>query len=124
MYKEIKIAGLKPSDRVFKCQETLVKVRVLSKEILDNRKLIGPTALSIQISASICDKKGKALPDSEGRFAILPHTITLPLLDLGKNEMDFRNVLENALPPLIEKSVVWQKNRQAAKSALKGWTGQ
>lgn len=121
MYKEIKIKGLKPTDRVFQFKEKLVKVRLVNKKIVTQNKLYGPNAISFQISACICDKTGKAIPDGEGSFAILPHTLTLPLMELGKDEAEIKKGLENAFHPLIEKTVIWYQTRKAAEKVFKAW---
>lgn len=121
MYKEIKIKGLKPTDRVFQFKEKLVKVRLLSKKIVSQNKLYGPSAISFQISACVCDKKGRAIPEGEGQFAILPHTMTLPLMELGKNEKEIEKVLKKELHLLIEKTAIWYQTRKAAEKVFKAW---
>lgn len=121
MYKEFKIKGLRPTDRVFQIKEKLVKVRLVSKEIVSQNKLYGPSAISFQLSACVCDKTGKAIPDGEGRFAIMPHTLTLPLMELGKNEKEIENGLKNAIHSLIKKTADWYGARKATEKVLKTW---
>lgn len=121
MFKEKKIKDLKQSDRVFEFGKTLVKVRLVSKEIVSKNKLFGPTAISFQLSACVCDQKGKAIPDSAGRFAILPHTLTLQLMELGETKEGIKKGLEKEIQPLIEKTVIWYQTRKAAENVLNGW---
>lgn len=121
MYKEKKIKDLRPSDRVFQIKENLIKVRLISKKIVSQNKIFGPSAISFQLSACICDKKGKAIPEGEGHFSIMPHTLTFPLMELGKNQNDLENGLMEALQLLIEKTLSWYESQKAAEKVLKSW---
>ncbi len=121
MFNEIKSTGLKKTDRIFKKGNTYIKVRLLAKEIHEKNKMSGPGAISFQLTASVCGKDGKALPDKDGRFAILPHTLTLPLMELGQTEKQVEEKLEEALNSLIDKTLSWHKTRKAAEKAFKAW---
>lgn len=121
MFEEIKIKGTNPTDKVFKCDGYLVKVRLLKKEIVPANKILGPTALSLHLSASICNRRGKAIPRDGGRYCVLPHTITLPVISPDPERRGLKNELENILKPLILQTVNWHKNLKVLDEVISGW---
>lgn len=121
MLKEVKIKGINSTDRVFKYEDFLVKVRLLKNEINQKNKLLGPSALSLHLSASICDEKGKAIPREDGKYCILPHTITIPVTDLNVNDHTMKKGLEDILKPLIKQAVNWHKTLASMEILLAEW---
>jgi len=121
MLKEIKIKGTNPSDKVFKCEGLLVKVRLLKKEIAQKNKLVGPSSLAFHLTASVCDQKGKAIPRADGKFCIYPHTITIPVTDKSFNDQAIKKGLEDILTPLISQTVAWHKSIEVAENFLADW---
>ena len=99
----------------------MVKVRLIKKEILSSNKLYGPQAVSFFLTASVCDKNGKALIDNDGRAAIIPHTVTIPLLETGLNQKAIKKGLDDAIKPLVQKTVDWARTRAAADQVLAAW---
>lgn len=121
MIKPLKMEGLKKSDRVYKFAGYFVKIRLLKNEISGANKKFGPLALSFTITASLCDKNGKAMDDGEGKFAILPYTLTIPLIEAGPTQEAIKKGLEEAIQPLIRKTIRWAKSRKAAEKVLADW---
>lgn len=121
MFNEIKIKGTKSTDKVFKCENLLVKVRLLKKEIVHQNKLNGPLAISLHLSGAICDKKGKAIPREGGGYCICPHSLTVPLTTAKPDKKAMKKGLEDALKPLILQTVNWHKNLKVLEDLLNDW---
>ena len=121
MLKEVKIKGINSTDRVFKYKDFLVKVRLFKNEITQKDKLFGPSALSLHLSASICDEKGRAIPREDGKYCILPHTITIPVTDMNVNDHTMKRGLEDILTSLIRQTVNWHKTLASMDILLTDW---
>ena len=121
MLKEIKKDGLRKNDKVFKVGKDLVKVRLEKKEILDGKKIGGPSAIAFCFSASVCDQRGKALRLNGDRPAILPHTVTIPLADnldaVGQTKSGFAEILE----PLVARTISWHRNLETMEKFARDW---
>jgi len=121
LIKKIDIPDLKETDRVFKNGRKFVKIRLQPKDILSGNKRFGANALSIALTASICDNNGKALPDSGGRHSILPHVVTIPLMEQDKPDKKIKETLDQAIKNLVEKALKWDQARAHAEKVIKGW---
>jgi len=118
---EVKIKDLNSSDRVFKFDDHLIKVRLVKKEIFNNNKMFGPAALSLQLTTSICDEKGKAIPRKDGVYSILPHSVTIPVGTTNRETNQMKKGLEDILLPLIRQTVSWHKNLSEMDSLVAEW---
>jgi len=118
---EINIRDVNASDRVFKYDNHLVKVRLLKREIYNKNKMFGPAALSLQLTASICDIKGKAIPRKDGVYCILPHSVTIPLGIASEAKNQMKKGLEDILLPLIRQTVIWHQNLNEIEALVSNW---
>ena len=107
-------------DRVFKCGGKYVKIRLEAKDVVKSGNILGPSSVSIQFTVSVCDSKGKAIPLKDGRFCILPHTVTVPLMDLDA-EISLETELEKIIEPLAEKAIHWHQAMGQAETFVNGW---
>ena len=117
---EINLKGLNPTDRVFECDECLVKIRLEKKEIVQNGKIFGPEAISLKFTASVCDKNGKAIPRARDRYCILPKTVTLPVMQLDPRK-NLGKEINDILEPLIRQAVDWHMALDASENFVKAW---
>lgn len=120
MLNEVKISGLKPTDRVFKCGAQYVKIRLEAKEVVKSGNILGPSSISMRFTVSVCDKKGKAIPLKNGRFCVFPHTVTVPLMDMD-TETGLETELQKIIEPLAEKAVRWHRAMGQAETFVSGW---
>ncbi len=77
--------------------------------------------LKWHLSASICDKKGRAIPREDGKYCILPHTVTIPVTALENGSKTLKKGLENILEPLIKQAVNWHNNLNDMDALLSEW---
>lgn len=121
MFEEVQIKGTNLTDKVFRCDGHLVKVRLVKKEITPSNKILGPTALALHLSASICNKRGKAIPRDDGRYCVLPHTVTLPVISRDPEQKGLQTELDEILEPLIQQAVNWHKNLKSLDEMISAW---
>lgn len=77
--------------------------------------------LKWHLSASICDEKGRAIPREDGKYCILPHTITIPVTDLNVKDHTMKRGLEDILKSLIVQTVNWHKKLASMEILLTDW---
>lgn len=121
MLKEVKIAGLRQSDKVFKIGAALVKVRLEKREIATQKKLHGPSAVSFCFTASVCDNTGRAVRLSGERVAVCPHSLTIPLSERKIEKKAVKEQMEAVIAPLIQKAIEWHENLTVLETITSEW---
>ena len=100
----------KKTDKIYKCKNHLVKIR-----ILDKAKNLDP--IVFEISASICDKNGKALK-RDGGYYIRPaerHTFNLT------GDINIKKEMDKKIKDCVKNSVSWYKGLTSAENFYNGW---
>lgn len=92
----------------------------LTGALVQKDKIYGPAAVVFKFTAAVCDKKGKAISRPDGRYCIMPYSVTVPVLDLQKGD-SLSSSLKTVLQPLIQKTVEWHTAITAAEDFIKNW---
>jgi len=71
--------GINHTDRIFDCDGVLIKVRMIRQDIHRGGLITNPQAITLHVTGSACDGKGKAIKRADGNYYICSkgHTITL-----------------------------------------------
>ena len=116
--KEIDIKNLNPNDKLFECNKHYIKVRLNCEEQHKDKGFWGPEALCFNLTASVCDKEGKAIALRGSRHLVMPHQVVIPLV----NNPDINNeALMEEVGKLVRKTVAYSQHLEAAQFLEKTW---
>jgi len=107
------------TDRVFEYEGTLVKVRIIRKNVHHDGLSTNAHSIALNITGSVCDKDGKAISRAEGYHYICSksHTITLEnILDV-----DFKDQINTYVAECVELTVKQNLKIEEMDSLVNRW---
>jgi len=98
------------TDKIYEVKDHIIKIRILDKtKDLD--------FIVFEISASICDEKGKALK-RDGGYYIRPaerHTLNLA------NDIDIQKEMDIKIENCVNETIVWYEKLTMAENFYSSW---